>query len=501
MTIYISFTRYVLMLLVLVVSEIIYAQTKTALVVDSKTKEPIPFATIKILENKGVITNEEGRFSFQINESYKMVDSIYISSMGYDNKAVALHTVKDSIIYLQPATIQLESAFISDKNYSAEEIMEKVKENLSTNYDRNLTEKKLFFRQSDFDKIEHININKYKSTINAFSKKLVDSVVNLIPRKSEYYQESLCTYTSDFLREKLYIEKGAELYDKENQLSMEGVSDKIKKIIDENIKPDSYFKLKSGWLPGFKIELDSIREDENTVKKNELKDSIPKASYFTKSRKSTLKWLYSELFFVADAKINIIEKSNRYDFMMKDVTVLDDQVVYVISFKPKRNEDFKGTLYISTEDFAVIRMKYENVRRVKNFHLLGVHYQKNLYSGLSIFQKNEYGKYTLKYHEKKEGETVKVDRPFKIKELNKKVKGRNKQNELSLNLDIGTSHVSKYEVIVLNESEISENNFKNTTENSAFKPVYHARYNPDFWKEDAIIEPNQAIRNFTSLEN
>ena len=501
MTTFISFARYVLMLFVFFVSEIIYAQTKTALVADSKTKEAIPFATIKILENQGVITNEEGRFSFQVDESYKVIDSIFISSMGYENKAVALHTPMDSIIYLEPAAIQLESAFISNKNLSVKEIIDKVEENLVKNYDRNLTEKKLFFRQSDFDEIDHIDITKYKSTIEAFSKKLVDSVVNFIPRKSEYYQESLCTYNSDFLREKLFIEKGAELYDKENQLSMEGVSDKIKKIIDQNTKPDSYFKLKSGWLPGFKIELDSIRDEENTVKKNDLTDTVQKASHFFKTRKNTLKWLYSELFFVADSKINVIEKSNRYDFMMKDVSVLDDQVVYVISFEPKRNQDYKGTLYVSTEDFAVVRMEYENVRRIKNVHLLGVHYQKTLYKGLSIFQKNKNGKYTLKYHEKKEGETVKVDRPFKIKELNKIVKGRNKQNELSLNLDIGTSHVSKYQVIVFNESEVTEDDFKSATENSAFKPVYHAHYNPDFWKEDAIIEPNKDIQNFTSLEN
>ncbi|UZO81997.1 carboxypeptidase-like regulatory domain-containing protein [Aquimarina sp. ERC-38] len=466
---------------------------------DAITKKPIPFATVKILENKGVITNEEGRFSFQIDESYKVVDSIYISSIGYESKAIALHVPMDSILYLQPAAIELESAFISNKNLTVDEIIDKVKENLAQNYDRNLTDKKLFVRQSDFDEIDHLKLTKYKSTIDAFSRKLVDSVIGLVPRKSQYYQEALCTYTSDFLRKKLYIEKGVELYNKENQLSMEGVSEKIKKIINENTKPDSYFKLKSGWLPGFKLELDSIRDEDHSDTKDKLQDSVPKASYFVRSQKNALKDVYSELFFVAGTKINVIEKSNRYDFTIKEVSLLDDQVVYVITFEPKRNEDFKGILYISTEDFAVVRIEYENVQRLKNVHLLGIHYQELLYTGLSIFQKNENGKYALKYHEKKEGIRVNVDRPFKIKELNKKVKGRNKQNELSFNLDIGTSNVMKYEVIVFNESEVTENAFESITENLTFKPVYHAQYNPDFWKDDAILEPNQAIRNFTSI--
>ena len=475
------------------------AQVKNAVVVDAITKKPIPFATVKILENKGVITNEEGRFSFQIDDSYRLIDSIYLSSMGYKTKAIALHTPMDSILFLQPSTIELESAFVSNKKLSVKEIIQNIKNNLAENYDRNLTRKKVFFRQSDFDKISHIRLTNYKSTIDAFSKKLVDSVVNLIPRQSEYYQEILGYYTSDFLREKLFINKGTELYDKKNQISMDGIGDKIKKIMDENTKPDSYFKIKSGWLPGFRIQMDSLRDESNTVKKNDFSDSIPKANYYTKSRKNTLKWLYSELFFVAGAKINVIEKSERYNFTLKEVTVLDNQIVYVLNFEPKRREDFKGTLYVSIEDFAILRMEYKNVRRLKNVHLLGFQYEKVVYEGLSIFQKNKEGKYALKFHEKKEGEQFKLDRPFKIKELNKIVKGRNKQNELSCNLDISTSNVTKYEVIVFDEMLINEVDFKNFTENIMFKPVYHANYNPEFWKDQTIIEPNKAIKNFTSI--
>ena len=487
--------------ILLVTGSVTYAQTITATVADALTKEPIPFATIKILENQGVITNEEGKFNLRIDESFKVVDSIYISSMGYQKKSIALHQPIDSIIYLATAAIELESTFISNKKLDADQIIKKVKENIDVNYDRNLSQKKLFLRQSDFNQVAHVDITNYKSTIDAFNKKLVDSVVNLVPSESAYYQESLCTYTSDFLRHKLHIEKGVKLYDKENQISMDDISEKVRKIIDDHTKPDSYFKLKSGWLPGFKIQMDSIRDDSNAVQKNSPSDSVPKKNYYLRNRKRTLKWLYASLFFMPDSKINIIEKSNRYDFTIDNFTVIGDQVVCVLSFIPKGKEDFKGKIYVDIEDFAIVQLAYKNVKRLKNIHLLGLHFQKYLYEGRSIYRKNNEGKYVLQYLEKREGEKFELDRPLKIKEINKKVKGRNKQNEMSFNLDMSISNITKFEVVILEESSMTEDGFESTVENKSFKPIYQSEYRPEYWEDATIIAPNEAIRSFKAKQS
>jgi len=219
-----------------------------------------------------------------------------------------------------------------------------------------------------------------------------------------------------------------------------------------------------------------------------------------KHRKSTLKELFSSMFFLEDAKLNFIDKSRKYKFELKDYTTIDEHSVYVIDFVPKRSADFKGTIYVNTEDFAIIRADYENVKNLKNIKLLGVHFRDNLYKGKTIFSKNTNGKYSVKYIEKTRGNVYGVDRPLKIIEKNKFVKGRRKQNELSLGLDIGAAAVSKYEVIVFDTKPLSEGEYSKSTENNTIKPKYMSKYDPEFWKGYNIIEPNTAIKKFTVIE-
>jgi hypothetical protein len=57
-------------------------------VLDQKTSEPVIFATIGLIgKAKGVITNMDG--SFRLPLSYlEVIDSIGVSSMGYEKKSV-----------------------------------------------------------------------------------------------------------------------------------------------------------------------------------------------------------------------------------------------------------------------------------------------------------------------------------------------------------------------------------------------------------------------------
>src|SRR5436305_1177732 len=61
-------------------------------VVDIKSKQPIPFASVKIwIKSKlsGVISNDDG--DFQIPSSYKeQIDSIVISCIGYSNHIIKM---------------------------------------------------------------------------------------------------------------------------------------------------------------------------------------------------------------------------------------------------------------------------------------------------------------------------------------------------------------------------------------------------------------------------
>ena len=56
-----------------------YGQTVSARILDSISKEPVPFATIQFAENSGVISNSEGMFSVILNAPKVATDSLIIS--------------------------------------------------------------------------------------------------------------------------------------------------------------------------------------------------------------------------------------------------------------------------------------------------------------------------------------------------------------------------------------------------------------------------------------
>ncbi len=476
-----------------------YAQTIAATVIDKKTNEPIPYATIQVSKDTGVIANEEGRFHITIDKTPEESDSIYISSMGYQKIALSIQKGIDSILYIEPKTIELGSVFVSNKNMTALEIIEQVAARLDKNYSSGMTHKDLFFRQSDFTSIKKLGVDFKKSTIQELNKKFIDSITRLIPKKSEYYIETLCNYYGNKEKNKMHIVKAAELYDKNNLGSMDALSDRLENIFTENVKPDSYLKIKSG-IFGTKVQVDSILE--NNKEASAARDEIATQkkgikSQFLKFRKMTLNWLFKNLFFEDKGKLNMIRKSGRYNFELVDYTQIDDQSVYIITFKPKNREDFEGTMYINTQDFAIMRLDYKNIHPLRNFKLLGLSYKEHLYAGKMIFIKGSDDRYMLKYLKNSIGNTFGIDRPLKVIEKNKHVKGKRKQNELSLDIDAIIHSTSTYEVVIFDSKPLLENDYQTKKENTMIEPHYLSRYDPNFWKGHSIIEPNAAIREFT----
>ena len=172
-----------------------HGQQTTARIVDAKTSEPIPYATIQFGTNKGIITNEEGLFSLRLEEIDSEQDSLYISSIGYEKTAIALSDELDSLILIQPKPIELSGVYLFNEELDVDEIIEKVKERLPENYNSEPVKQRLFFRVSDLNRLNRLNIDFKKSTIEELNEPFIDSVVSIIPRNAAYYTESLCKYT------------------------------------------------------------------------------------------------------------------------------------------------------------------------------------------------------------------------------------------------------------------------------------------------------------------
>lgn len=499
-----SITKF-LFLACAIIFSVTFAQAQTqsfsATVLDAKTQEPIPFATVQTGEHTGTITNIEGIFSVELKADRAVNDSIFISSMGYGKKGVLPSTATDGVILLKAETNELASVFLTNNPLEPEEIIARVKEKLSVNYPNTLTQKKIFFRQSLHNTMNKMDVETKKSTIEELDRKLIDSVVRLIPRKSAYYSESVATLTGNYNKQKLNVARAAKLYDKNKEVSADGLGKRLEKIFKENVKPDSYLKIKSG-LFGTKVALDEIETNE-TPEGEESGGPVqvkvgedPTTQDITSGVKDDINELYAALFFQEDAKLDFIDKSERYNFDITGYITIDNAVNYIIAFTPKGNKDFAGTIYVNTEDYAVMRLEYANVKRLYSIKLLGISYRETINRGKCLFAKDENGGYSLRFMELEEGVQFGVDRPLKVIEKNKNVKGRRKQNELSLNIDMSTLAVSKSEFVVFDSSVIQEGTYESAVESTDAVATYLPAYDPNFWKGYTIMEPNAAIKAF-----
>ncbi len=474
------------------------AQLISSRVVDAATGEGIPYATVEFGTGLGVITNEEGRFSFNDDKEGNWADSLHVSCIGYEKTAFSFMDGLDTLISLQPKAIELRGVYLFDHELTADEIIDKVMANLCNNYKSDPISQRLFLRHSSYNTLTKMDIDFKESTIEELNEKFIDSVIRVIPKSASNFTETLGDYYRQQGDERLLIVKAATLSDKNNEGSMEALSAKLEKIFKENVKPNSYLKIKSGIFGG-KVQVDSVLNESEQTPEIKEADKLKGDQNFLDNRKGELNKLFSDQFFSSDSKLNFLEKRKRYEFKIEGYTTMDDGGVFVLSFVPKSGQDFKGTLYINMEDFAVLRLEYVNVKPLRSIRLLGLSYKETVFRGTAIYTKIPGNTYAVKFIEKVEGRVMGVDRPLKVIEKNKFVKGPRKQNELSLGIDIINQNTEKTELVVFEATPVTGSEFEQVKENDSVRSTHMSRYDPEFWKGYNVMEPNQAIREFTVL--
>lgn len=486
------------------------SQNLSAKVLDSTSLKPVPYATV-IINKKGIITNEEGRFSFPLDGTMTELDTLYISCMGYESLSRPLKEFTETSIYLSPKAIELREVIVSNKNYTADEIMDLVIENLKTNYRNDLSRKRLFHRESNFNRWTKSDFTVKKSTIDVLNQKFLDSIISTVPKVDNYYSEVLGDFygNNDEESQKLDLLKASKLYDKSTELDAEKIEEKFNEILKANVKEGSYFKIKSGLL-SFKVDADEVSElfeeeidstDIAAVNKeleDKKKNEEERKKNYAKWKRNRIGELIAELPIYEDSDFNFIHKSRKYEFTLKEFTYLGNDAVYVLEFKPDGSADYSGTLYVNSDDFALIQIDYANVKPVSKFNLLGISTNTYLSKGKILFEKGSQDYYSLRYFETETATAVGVKRPLKIIEKNRIVKGKNRQNELSGKMDFKFNSREKNEIIVFESEPITQTTYEAFTENNEVLPVYMPKYDPEFWKGYTIIEPNKAITNFTS---
>jgi hypothetical protein len=480
--------KQIYFLLVVLISFNLKAQSKKIKIIDSISFEPVPFATIFFSNNNGIISDEDGLFEL-IPEQYSKKDSLFVSSMGFEPKQFSLDIFNDSIIRLVPKTISLKNVVVTNNQLSSNEIIDSVKLYIDKNYNFNITENKLFFRQEFNQELEKFKLNKFKSTIKDLTAESMDRMTDNLPKKSKNELESLSYYyvNSNIDVPKIKLIKSRRTNDDNESDLSKSLGDKLEKSLRENLKSNSYFKIRSGWLPfsgdltfNGLWEIDSTNQDQlNKLKEEEIK----RKENFSIGQKGRIQSVYLKSFFNPSSDLNFILKSKNYIFSDSELTYLGNELVYVIECYPKRGDKYKGTIYVNSDDFAVVRIDYENIKPLSKFKLLGVSFSSNLEKGRMVFSKFENEKYSLSYYQNSRGNKISIKRPFKIIEKNKFVKGRKKQNQISAKLDFTSSSIYNTELQVFKVRSLDKVQFEEIDEKNQVLPIYLKEFKKDFWED------------------
>lgn len=119
-----------MLILILFTSLTTQAQTnKTKIiegfVVNAKTKEPIPYANIGILDTEiGTLSNRDGSFSIKMPTEYESRNLLF-SSIGYEKKSIRINTIKTSEplkVSLTERISKLDEVTISSEKFKKEKV-------------------------------------------------------------------------------------------------------------------------------------------------------------------------------------------------------------------------------------------------------------------------------------------------------------------------------------------------------------------------------------------
>ncbi len=494
-----------LFIVLTLVSYSVIAQEINLQLRDSLSGEPIPFATVMTNFGENAISNEEGVFRLIRETSFVPEDSLFISCMGFKPFGEAIQKLSDSLLLLSPKAIELNAVILSQNNLSAIEVIKKARERVKDKYDLSLTKKTFFLRESFDQRWVQRDFKVKKATIKEFKQAFWDSLFKSIPVKDDWHTESYGALYGNWSeeRQKLVLKRAVELADTVNEKGYEQIENKITSVLDENVKENSYFKFKSGIFSS-KVDRNEVIEQESDstsidTKKEKKEEEFPEEEAFHRGRKNRLKGLFNSLIKRDRLNISILNKSHLYDYEIVNFTYVAGVAVYIISFQPNgKKGKYKGKLYIEAEQYSLIQMEYENVRSIRDFSLLGLSfnaYGRKLQLKFDRFQGD---KYQLQYLNIESKFRTGIDRPVKIIEKNKFVKGRRKQNELSGKIHFKLDQKSSVTLVVFESEKVNEKAFESLQETKVFTPAKRDSYDPNFWEGYTIMEPNKAIKAFSA---
>ncbi|MDC6351610.1 carboxypeptidase-like regulatory domain-containing protein [Zeaxanthinibacter sp. PT1] len=464
-------------------------------ILDVNTGKPVAFATIQSDQMEGVISNDEGYFVLPLG---KAASRLTISCMGYQTKTLPLEKLNtsDAVILLDEAVVVLDEVMVSNLRPDPYQILRKVQERIPDNYDFDDRSYRLFFRETskaDFEDLEmevekasHVNKEQREKT-NRELQALSSTVMESQSKNFKDFLGNFMIHNAD--SSKLEVVKATELLDSKKDFSMENVEERAKNIVLQYMDTTLTYTVKSGII---KID------DEMKLEVDENEEQ--KGYYKTSSLKSQTRSLFNRGRFRPGSPLLELMDSKLYEFEYLKSTVLEDELIHVIAFRPNRGKSkYSGKFYVNANDYALVKTEYafaKGKRGAKfNFKLLlGVKYVENIENGTILYKREAHGKYRPSYILHNEGIYVYVHRPFKF------IENSPDKNKVRFDFKMAGDFIERSELLISSSGPIEQGAYEQVKESEKVKFLELKKYDPTIWQDAEILQPLQEMKSFEVIE-
>jgi len=193
---------------------------------------------------------------------------------------------------------------------------------------------------------------------------------------------------------------------------------------------------------------------------------------------------------------------NFYEYKLDNTTAYNGNLIYTISYKPRRSRaKYTGKLYITDDDYAISKADYHFARNRhgEKFNLkliLGIKYVENLNSGTLIYEKDRNNKYQPKYLKRDEGRYFYVSRDIKL------IENSRARNKVRFSFKIEGDIRNKEELLFTSNEKIALDDYENFKEDKVVPYQLLSKFDATIWQNEETIEPLEEMKKFnTSVED
>lgn len=471
-------------------------------VFDFETKEPLPFANI-FIEGKsiGTISNSQGEFALDL-EIANNNDSVIFSYMGYENFKVSTKDIKEfESIYLQKSLLKLPNVSVYAQNLTAKDIIKLIETNYIENYPQNNFRSKIFFHKYlniSFSRENELELK--KSNFEMLNKELVSDVFNMIPKDIIQYQDCIIDIFNYTDKRKIQPVKAISLEEGSMEILQKKIDEKLTDLyldFEESKKNNKvYYKVNSGLL--FNVDIDD--EELDSVEEFHNKDSL---NYYIQTNylKNDINNLMKQYADIKSKNWEFISSPNKYQYEM-NLNVLNEELVYEIIFKPKKNGLYKGIMYVNSDNYAILQLDYEYApgKSNQNFQLFGLGYSMKNRGARVIFAKGDTG-YYLKYLKAKKITFASLNRNISLLKKEKRILFDKILNKIKLEMELAVDIYDNSEILVLENDVITKENYDRINEPKYMKFKKEFAYTPEMWENRTVIVPNKELKIYQRKNN